>query len=112
MEWQPIETAPRDGTKCDVLVIWAADDGEPPEYIRCNNCWFANGEWVDGDPECDFDDDRRPAFWMPSPEMPKAPASVERFNEVGIFLQTLQNGWVDGWRRNNAILKGAAKGNA
>lgn len=58
-EWQPIETAPKDGTVIDIWVKggvgrlvdvwWDADD-------RC---------WVTGAPDADI------THWMPQPEAPK-----------------------------------------
>ena len=68
MEWQPIETAPKDGTR--VLLIDADDAGTV--------CW---GEWSDWDevPECrDIGDigcngqyDYQPTHWMPLPSPPQ-----------------------------------------
>ena len=68
MKWQPIATAPKDGTKIwawlydtgIVLMHWmsqednaAVDGGDPEDYISC---------WVlSGDPR----DDYSPKFWMP-----------------------------------------------
>lgn len=74
-EWQPIETAPKDGTPVD---LWCC----PPSHAlstgggRTPDCWFSNGTWwewceVDaGDDQC-----RRAVHnathWMPLPEPPK-----------------------------------------
>lgn len=84
--WQPIETAPRDGT--EVLILLHSGD-------ICNS-WFARGEWsfstMDGPPEYSGDcwvccddrfqvevtdegagsyDDGEATHWMPHPTPPK-----------------------------------------
>lgn len=65
MIWQPIETAPKDGSK---LLGW-----EPPDSIYTSPvlyavCWWSGNGWVrDGD---DFDLVVEPTHWMPLPEPP------------------------------------------
>jgi hypothetical protein len=65
-EWQPIETAPRDGTL--ILVAW-----QNPNKTWDMNCmfWFeedGKGEWFDytADYIC------TPTHWMPLPKPPEA----------------------------------------
>lgn len=64
MEWQPIETAPKDGTR--LLLCEADQPGEP-----CVGWWIA-GQWRDmGDIGCDGQDDYQPTHWMPLPMKPE-----------------------------------------
>ena len=87
MEWQPIETAPRDGTPFqaripsfgdDNIIAWTnglldgsenecggwffAEEQEPPECWTDGVCWAVN---EDGFPSV------APTHWMPLPEPPK-----------------------------------------
>jgi hypothetical protein len=66
MEWQPIETAPKDGTRVLVYV-------EPFGSLIGSNTfnlfgrtsgdrWYCDGVWLDGSV---------PTHWMPLPEPPK-----------------------------------------
>lgn len=76
--WQPIETAPRDGT--DVLIHGAIEPGSPGGHSQ--SCWAGNtavaGWWgsEEGDWVCymDLPDDPRPPFdpthWRPLPPPP------------------------------------------
>lgn len=72
MKWQPIETAPKDGTRVD---LWA--DGERV----CDAWWNANrGKWMNPQPTTNWgipvlEDDEatdgdRATHWMPLPEKP------------------------------------------
>jgi hypothetical protein len=75
-EWQPISTAPKDGSGILAVLVWK-DDGEfyDVQTIRWQDTW---GEWVPsavlihmentGDPS----DDVTPTHWMPLPEPPRA----------------------------------------
>ena len=79
MSWQPIETAPKDGT--EVLLFWCAEHG--PEYVEYLACG-AWGEYRDGSggwggesfhskPEGYWTRliGEKPTHWMPLPEPPK-----------------------------------------
>jgi len=66
MEWQPIETAPKDGTK---ILIWDDLNGEHSiaffhgdEDRSQFNGWFHVNDWVGG---------ARFSKWMPLPAPPK-----------------------------------------
>ena len=81
MEWQPIETAPKDGTKVDLLY--------PYPRGRTIDCWWENEgplagfwlqrnrpKWKNGEllPEGEWDiatlPNMQPTHWMPSPPLP------------------------------------------
>ena len=71
VEWQPIETAPRDGTPLD---LWCVD-----QYDNCSNrildMSWSDGQWQDneGDTLGDYDlPDNAPRFWRLSPNPPEA----------------------------------------
>jgi hypothetical protein len=67
-EWQPIETAPKDGTKIIAFHIWSrhiqmmtiAHWGRPGAYNA--PCWISQG----GTNHID-----QPTHWMPLPEPPQ-----------------------------------------
>lgn len=73
--WQPIETAPKDGTEVCVwngyrhLAAWVQFDGEPPAGSFCGvpycNGWHDRGSGVFLDPQ--------PTLWVPVPAPPPAP---------------------------------------
>lgn len=61
-EWQPIETAPQDGTW--ILAVIAAD--EYTEAYQMVVQWDDSFSWTDGEFL-----NRDAIYWMPLPEMPK-----------------------------------------
>lgn len=73
-EWQPIDTAPKDGTKVDLwLHIYASPRSFGMEDdFRVTDAWWQDGKWVhryrDKDAEI-FSD--YITHWMPLPEPPK-----------------------------------------
>lgn len=67
MEWQPIETAPKDGSE---ILLFCPDD-EPQvvagNYYRPAKCWmYADQLMNEVSP-----DGCQPTHWMPLPEPPK-----------------------------------------
>lgn len=63
-EWQPIETAPKDGTK---VILCEAD--QPSDVCMG---WFMEGEWRDyGDLGCNGMCNYEPTHWMPLPIVPE-----------------------------------------
>jgi len=63
--WQPIETAPKDGTE---IIVWWPEIGHP--YITK---WtrFINGNLYRDGWHCGIWEVERPTHWMPSPKPPK-----------------------------------------
>lgn len=65
-EWQPIETAPKDGT--NILVF--TPKGKARAGVVCGiHCgWWTTlfDEWTTSDGDCEMD----PTHWMPLPEPP------------------------------------------
>lgn len=77
MKWQPIETAPKDGTEID---IWAIDSQEGYGR-RLPNCRYLDGQWLQWTERDIFDEpyphydyilnQLEPLYWMPLPESPE-----------------------------------------
>ena len=79
--WQPIDTAPKDGTPLD---LWAVDiftDGRPQEGGRYPDAGWHEGRWFHFDPiagdnvpiEVEWSNGKTVAtHWMPVPEGPDA----------------------------------------
>ena len=61
MEWQPIETAPRDGTH---ILVFNAPFGEVWQVSRRADQWVCVDDEVLGD-------DNQVTHWMPLPEPPQ-----------------------------------------
>jgi hypothetical protein len=66
-EWQPIETAPKDGTLVDLWISSKVDEGVGQ---RVSDCFCDGVRWHDG---CAFVEDEwyRPTHWMPLPTAPE-----------------------------------------
>lgn len=62
--WQPIETAPRDGTW--VWAFWPVQNGCDQQRVTC---WVADeeGGWMDA---ADYVDWTQPTHWQPLPPPP------------------------------------------
>lgn len=69
MSWQPIETAPRDGT---IIIGIYLHIPEHPEYgiVRWCEKWFSDesGSWTDQFADAQW---MEPSYWMPLPEPPR-----------------------------------------
>ena len=67
-EWQPIETAPKDGTEID---LWTLNGREPAARFNVKrNRWEVIG--LDGFDTLNWVDvDGKPTHWMPLPAPPK-----------------------------------------
>jgi hypothetical protein len=72
-EWQPIETAPKDGTNIDLWAKRWRSDNDGFFYRRFPECYWSNGDsmtnrhanWVH------LEEGWYPTHWMPEPEPPK-----------------------------------------
>lgn len=60
MDWQPIETAPKDGTRIIVIPYGDIFDLSVSWFIEGDDRW-ANWHWIEA-----------PTHWMPLPKPPKA----------------------------------------
>lgn len=61
MNWQPIETAPKDG---EYILVYAG---------RVTVAWFSDGEWLDGMNHDGYEHETHsPTHWMPLPPPPEA----------------------------------------
>lgn len=69
MEWQPIETAPKDGTSILLIIPRGMCEEVPPVYVGAyHDQWFTYGASCSGS-------SRRsePTHWMPLPDLPETP---------------------------------------
>jgi hypothetical protein len=103
-EWQPFETAPKDGTK--ILAFWSEYWEHPlhwePEIMKFD---VDKGWWVTWDVDWeDVGSVVRPAFWIPLPEPPQ-PVREEYGGGHGIQFVT-ENG-VTQWESLNDKIGGA-----
>jgi hypothetical protein len=71
MEWQPIETAPKDGTT--VLGYFGGRSGYVSRQDIVPICWsgWGGGVWDNATSGHHMGDD--PSHWMPLPPPPKSP---------------------------------------
>jgi hypothetical protein len=73
-EWQPIETAPKDGARIDIWVEWTSKTGVRGKRIpncywhRKANAWKTDCYYKDG--WCHWRGEK-PTHWMPLPEPPE-----------------------------------------
>jgi alkylation response protein AidB-like acyl-CoA dehydrogenase len=69
MEWQPIETAPRDGTS-----ILVAKAGKWVREASWWDAWYANTSdqgWMPANIDEEYGSYIEPTHWMPLPEPPE-----------------------------------------
>ncbi|KPK13948.1 MAG: hypothetical protein AMJ56_00420 [Anaerolineae bacterium SG8_19] len=67
MNWQPIETAPKDGS-CFLAYMWyEKEEGDDYEFYSVIR-WEKGLGWVQENP---YMDPFKPTHWMPLPEPPK-----------------------------------------
>lgn len=66
-EWQPIETAPKDGTHIDISAL-----NNSGERCRLPDCWMDGGEWR-GNYIRPLYGPYKPTHWMSIPANPAQP---------------------------------------
>ena len=69
MNWQPIETAPKDGT--EVLVFWPYWSRKPFIAFYSGDVGGWDGERCLSPTHCEAYAERAPTHWMPLPEPPE-----------------------------------------
>lgn len=70
--WQPIDTAPKDGTKIDIWAkTWAASS-DTFQFERFTNCLWMKGDSMSGSSArwLNVPTSYHPTHWMPLPEPP------------------------------------------
>lgn len=65
MNWQPIETAPKDQV-IDLFTSWFPNKAGF-KGLRWADCYFHNGKWIC---KCGSKEIKNPSHWMPLPEPP------------------------------------------
>jgi Protein of unknown function (DUF551) len=70
MKWQPIETAPKDGTECLVYGKWEGEIHGPYEGLFAGVAYFNFGRWSITLGDC-YSCDCEPTHWMPLPPQPE-----------------------------------------
>jgi hypothetical protein len=93
-KWQPMKTAPRDGT--EVLLVVERRAGIPHRMLVGH--WMPGGHCIEDHPEidegwyfwngCMFDKASKPKYWMPLPELPDDVdrARLDAMLDMEVFL--------------------------
>lgn len=77
MSWQPIETAPKDGT----YVLLLGDSGyTTTPYRVAVGCWIEGYRdfWINHSNDAFTDDGEPPTHWMPLPDPPETLATTTK----------------------------------
>lgn len=83
MNWQPIDTAPKDGTRVDLWAKCWRSERDDFTYQRCADCYWTNGDsmtnrvsrWVN------LQDGWHATHWM---ELPGPPVVQEEAKQEGV----------------------------
>lgn len=67
-EWQPIESAPKDGTEVLLAIHDRGDSSKP--FHRALAVWDPEGNDWKRDIHDPYSSTWPPSFWMPAPELP------------------------------------------
>ena len=69
-EWQPIETAPKDGTR--ILAFFALEENDEyyAQIVIIRWSYYKRWESADYGGEIDYEFDSQPTHWMPLPNPP------------------------------------------
>lgn len=70
--WQPVNTAPKDGTKIDILAKCWMSENDRFVYRRFTDCFWTYGDSMTGRNArwIGVDVSYCPTHWMPLPDMP------------------------------------------
>lgn len=69
--WQPIETAPKDGTWILGVRQYKQQSGKPDVWTIPTSLLWHDGRWCQGcDCDWDFKQEVKPTHWMPLPQPP------------------------------------------
>ena len=73
-KWQPIETAPKDGTKIDLWAKAWLPAFDRFEFMRFADCWWWNGDSMSNSDAkwMELHRDWHATHWMPLPSPPRA----------------------------------------
>ena len=80
-EWQPMETAPKDGTR---ILAWCLGAYDGPAATAVS--WHSTYKvwWQDPNEATEYDpDDMAPSHWMPLPEPPAPTEQCRGMGRVG-----------------------------
>ena len=82
-DWQPIETAPRDGAEILLIKVYKGRVFSPVVARFVSN-WCAGGAWeICEDPECYFEHYLwKPTHWMPLPQPPEKDDGREKQDQT------------------------------
>lgn len=72
-EWQPIDSAPKDGTRIDLWWIWWRADTDEFLGRRLPDCYWTSAAGVHERWACEWSSipsNSRPTYWMPRPDGP------------------------------------------
>ena len=68
--WQPIETAPKDGTEVIVYGIRLGDWGYTEDKPDWTGARYINGHWTETKPTPRYCNGFKPTHWLPLPDEP------------------------------------------
>jgi len=77
MNWQSIETAPRDGSRIltwNVTPVFDEDTGKIENETAISVAYWLLGDWMEYPASPRYIQGQRHLFWMPLPEGPGVPA--------------------------------------
>jgi len=69
-DWQPIETAPKDGTE---ILVWRKPIRVVAQWVKKDQSFGVEDSWTFLTEAEGYDSDYRPTHWMPLPLPPEEP---------------------------------------
>ena len=70
-KWQPIETAPKDGTRFLAFFALEENDEYYAQIVIIRWSYYKRWELAEYSGELDYEFDSQPTYWMPLPNPPK-----------------------------------------